>query len=40
MSEAVTAKDIRAWAIEKGYEVGARGRLSVAVIEAYNESRA
>lgn len=32
------ANDVRKWAIKNGYEVGARGRFSRNVIEAYNEA--
>ncbi len=31
-----TAKDVRAWANENGFEVGARGRIAAGVVEAFN----
>ena len=32
----VNANDVRTWARDKGYEVGARGHLPVDVIDRYN----
>lgn len=35
-----TAADVRAWAREKGYEVGQRGHLPADVIDLYNRRHA
>lgn len=34
-----TPKEIRAWAVENGYEVPARGRIPALVAEAYKATR-
>lgn len=34
-----TPKEIRAWAVENGYEVPARGRIPALVTEAYSATR-
>jgi hypothetical protein len=32
-------KAVRAWAVDNGYEVSARGRVPTAVVEAYNNAQ-
>ncbi|HET9872748.1 MAG TPA: Lsr2 family protein [Propionibacteriaceae bacterium] len=39
-SAAATTGDIRAWAIENGYEVSSRGRVSAEIREAYENAHA
>ena len=34
----VSAAEVRAWALDRGLTVGARGRLSADVIEAFNKA--
>lgn len=34
-----TTADVRTWAIENGYDVGERGRIPAAVIDAYKAAR-
>ncbi len=34
----VPASAVRAWAVRNGYQVGQRGHLPVAVIEAFNKA--
>jgi hypothetical protein len=38
-STPVTAKEVRAWALENGLQVGTRGHLPGDVIKAYNRGR-
>lgn len=37
--EAPTAADVRAWAREKGLDIGSRGRIPASVREAFNARR-
>ena len=36
VTDAPSAKEIRAWALENGYEVPPRGRIPALVLEAFN----
>jgi hypothetical protein len=38
-SRGADLKAVRAWAIENGFEVSARGRIPKAVVEAYNNAQ-